>query len=140
ECRVGLESTIVDLTSDAPRILRSGPLTRQQIEAVLGEPVAQPEHHDVAVAGNMKVHYQPRTPLYVMSRESLVAYVRESTAQRLVVLSYSTAIPEISDIAVQRAMPQDKAAYASGLYRQLHELDELKADAILLEQPPTDED
>src|SRR5690606_9785727 len=51
ECRVGLESTIVDLTSDAPRILRSGPLTRQQIEAVLGEPVAQPEHHDVAVAG-----------------------------------------------------------------------------------------
>jgi hypothetical protein len=38
-CKVGLESTIVDLTGDTARILRSGPITREQLEAVLGQPV-----------------------------------------------------------------------------------------------------
>lgn len=39
DCRLGIESTIVDLTVTPPRILREGGLTRAQIEEVLGETV-----------------------------------------------------------------------------------------------------
>src|SRR5688500_47215 len=34
-CKVGIESTVLDLTSDPPRILRPGAVTREQIEAVI---------------------------------------------------------------------------------------------------------
>jgi Sua5/YciO/YrdC/YwlC family protein len=141
-CRVGLESTIVDLTTDTPRILRSGPLTRQQLEAVLGQPVLQPQQHEVAVAGNMKVHYQPRTPLYVLSRDELLDRLKQRAGARLAIVWYGS-MPDSFDGSVvlsARTMPTDKAAYASALYRELHELDSLQADAILLERPPQDED
>src|SRR5690606_35176522 len=49
DCAVGLESTIVDLTQAPIRILRAGPISRQQLEEVLGEPVDLPEVHQEAV-------------------------------------------------------------------------------------------
>jgi tRNA threonylcarbamoyl adenosine modification protein (Sua5/YciO/YrdC/YwlC family) len=42
-CAAGQESTIVDLTGPMPRILRNGPITSQQLEAVLGTSVLSPE-------------------------------------------------------------------------------------------------
>jgi L-threonylcarbamoyladenylate synthase len=140
-CRVGLESTIVDLTETQPRILRSGPITRLQLEAVLGVPVMLPASHDVAVPGNMLVHYQPRAPLHVMERVALEHYLATHATGRLAVLSYGEA-PSLHHTAMLAClpMPKDKAGYASVLYRYLHELDALQPEAILLEQPPTEEE
>ncbi len=39
DCRVGIESTVIDMTSEVPTILRPGILTREQISAVLGREV-----------------------------------------------------------------------------------------------------
>ncbi|MCB9524624.1 MAG: threonylcarbamoyl-AMP synthase [Myxococcales bacterium] len=63
-CRVGLESTIVDLAHPYPRIVRRGGLVPAAIEAALGQavPVERPDH--VAAPGVLDVHYAPRTPLY----------------------------------------------------------------------------
>ncbi|HWQ80502.1 MAG TPA: L-threonylcarbamoyladenylate synthase [Anaerovoracaceae bacterium] len=40
DCRVGIESTVLDMTGDVPTILRPGIVTAENIEAVLGEKVA----------------------------------------------------------------------------------------------------
>ncbi len=40
DCRVGIESTVLDLTGDVPTILRPGILTAENIEAAIGEKVA----------------------------------------------------------------------------------------------------
>ena len=141
-CRVGLESTIVDLTGDRVRILRSGPITRQQLETVLGQPVELPLQHDTAVPGNMQVHYQPHAPLHLLPREQLLAQLAAHPAATLGVLFYGAIPPGLALHAglYCLALPADKAGYARELYRRLHELDGLHPARILLEAPPVGAD
>jgi L-threonylcarbamoyladenylate synthase len=139
-CQIGLESTIVDLTdAGAPRILRSGPITRAQVEEVLGLRVQVPATHTVAAPGNMQTHYQPRSPLHVLPRAELFELLKhEDAAQSAVVLYGEAATPPTPPLAL-RCLSRDKSAYARALYHTLHELDQLHPARILLEQPPQDE-
>lgn len=77
ECRVGVESTIVDLTDPArPRLLRPGGLSVESIEAVLGLSVIRPRSSETRVRagvaapapGMLTQHYSPRTPLTLHRR------------------------------------------------------------------------
>ncbi len=71
---VGLESTILDMSSETPAILRPGAVTKEQIEAVLGEPVRAakdlvPESGDdfSPKAPGMKYrHYAPKAELFLI--------------------------------------------------------------------------
>ncbi len=56
-CTVGVESTIIDLTLDPPRLLRPGGVTLEQLRAVLGEVAV-----DKAVTGLLGEHETPRAP------------------------------------------------------------------------------
>lgn len=66
-CRIGLESTIVDLRDPhRPRLLRLGAVTKTQIERTLGTKLADSRHprREAPVApGQLPRHYSPRTPL-----------------------------------------------------------------------------
>ena len=55
----GLESTIVDLSDDRPRLLRPGSVATAEIEAVIGEPLAPPEDGAIAAPGMLASHYAP---------------------------------------------------------------------------------
>ena len=60
---IGLESTIVDATSETPRLLRLGGLARAGIEGVLGTPLADPVHDPQGqpmAPGMLASHYAPR--------------------------------------------------------------------------------
>src|SRR5690606_22557445 len=67
---VGIESTVLDLSADPPRVLRPGPIDASEIASVLGTDVldattAQALATDgraAASPGLMAVHYAPRTP------------------------------------------------------------------------------
>ena len=54
---MGVESTVVDMTSDVPRILRPGGVTREQIAAVCGDCVV-----DSAVMRPLREDERPRSP------------------------------------------------------------------------------
>ena len=76
-CRVGVESTIVDLTEQPPRLLRPGGITPEQLTEVLGEltvdkaVTAQLGKDEVAKAPGMKYrHYAPQCPLVIVSGSS----------------------------------------------------------------------
>lgn len=66
-CAVGLESTIIDATSDRPILLRPGGTTIESIESVLGTPILQVEHNSdektPRAPGMLKRHYAPSIPL-----------------------------------------------------------------------------
>ncbi|MDE1917544.1 MAG: threonylcarbamoyl-AMP synthase [Sphingomonadales bacterium] len=64
-CDQGLESTILALRAGAGwQILRPGPITQQQIEAVLGEvPTAAQEDAGIEAPGQMTSHYAPGKPV-----------------------------------------------------------------------------
>ncbi len=64
-CQVGIESTVLDLSGDAPRILRPGIISPQQISAVIDMPVTvitNPKDK-VNSPGVRYKHYAPKVPL-----------------------------------------------------------------------------
>lgn len=74
DCRVGIESTVLDLTSETPMILRPGIITAESIEAVLEKPVqldpslkGRPEEELIAKSPGMKYkHYAPKAQMLVV--------------------------------------------------------------------------
>ena len=56
---VGVESTIVDCTAEAPRILRPGAITREMVEDVTGIVVTN-EGVAIRVSGSLEQHYSPK--------------------------------------------------------------------------------
>jgi L-threonylcarbamoyladenylate synthase len=70
EALFGVESTIIDLTSEPPRLLRPGPIPVEDLERVLGIRISIPDHArglseaEIAESPGMKYrHYAPDTPL-----------------------------------------------------------------------------
>ena len=83
-CRVGVESTIVDLTEDRPRLLRPGGVTPEQLLEVLGDLIvdravtAQIDKDAVVKAPGMKYkHYAPQSEVIIVSgsREAAASYI-----------------------------------------------------------------
>ncbi len=82
--KIGIESTVVDLSSSRTRILRLGPIHTEAISAILGE---EPEMSEPKAANNkakaplspglLVKHYQPESPLQVFSStERLMAFLK----------------------------------------------------------------
>jgi L-threonylcarbamoyladenylate synthase len=58
-CDVGVESTIIDCTADAPRILRPGAITEEMIEHSTGIHPLNTEGLAIRVSGSLESHYSP---------------------------------------------------------------------------------
>ncbi|MGW2572748.1 L-threonylcarbamoyladenylate synthase [Streptomyces sp. NPDC001537] len=136
-CEVGVESTIVDATGEMPSILRPGGVTREDLEAVLGHPLAVHATSSVRVPGQHPSHYAPRARVVLVEPEKVVA--EAETAQELghqvgVFLPASVADTPVKAHAVV-ALPASTAAYARGLYGFLRELDQRGCDLIVASLP-----
>jgi L-threonylcarbamoyladenylate synthase len=140
---VGIESTVLDLSSDRPRVLRPGLLSTEELAAVLQEEVAiaQPTRAGAAPRpspGMMDRHYAPRAELRLFgpeNRPEIVAEAGQALAAGELVGALLLSPLEISP-AHAIAMPHDAAGYARLLYASLHALDDLGCDLILVERPP----
>lgn len=130
-CSIGVESTIVDCTTETPRILRAGPITQAMLEDVLQKKIELPHQHEVSVAGNMRAHYQPEAPVFILPLPVLLAALTSQDA----VLYYSD-IAALHHHPLRQQLPANKAGYAAKLYAALHDLDALSPGKILIEQPP----
>jgi L-threonylcarbamoyladenylate synthase len=124
-CRVGVESTIVDLSSGAPRVLRPGQLGREELEDFLGVSLGQASVDAPRVPGALDRHYAPTTPTRFADAEPAPG--------RWGWLGFA----EQGAAAAQVVMPADPEDYARRLYAALRELDEEELDVILVEHPPT---
>ncbi|WP_436791311.1 L-threonylcarbamoyladenylate synthase [Yinghuangia sp. YIM S10712] len=136
-CGVGVESTIVDATGDVPTILRPGGVTREDLEAALGRPLAVPSASRVRVPGQHPSHYAPRARVVLVEPEKVVA--EAELAQELghrvgVFLPPSFADAEVKAHAAVE-VPGSMAEYARGLYGFLRELDRQGCDLIVASLP-----
>jgi L-threonylcarbamoyladenylate synthase len=130
---VGIESSIVDLASESPALLRPGAIRAEQLEQVLGAPVAtQAGAAAPRVPGTLERHYAPKTPLHLVPAHSLDAEIVRLGA-RVAVLAFAR--PD-ERARVWLRMPREPAAYARRLYAALRELDSAGCERILVEAPP----
>ncbi len=138
-CQVGLESTIIDLSGNMPRLLRPGLITSQEIADILKIDINIPhasKPNEIRAPGMMEVHYAPRTPAMLCPAEQLPDRIRllQNSGKKFGLLSCQLEITETSQLCVLR-LPQQADAYAQKFYAALRELDRLQLDFILVEQP-----
>jgi L-threonylcarbamoyladenylate synthase len=79
-CALGVESTIVDLTTDVPTILRPGGCPVEQIEAVLGRPVERVASGPSRAPGMLAAHYAPMAGVLVVEEARAAAAAMEAVA------------------------------------------------------------
>ncbi len=142
KCQVGLESTILDLSTEHPVLLRPGSITRTQLAGVLGEPpkFMVVGKTDIRAPGLLPSHYAPQTPLELVKTDQLKKRLRElnelNLRTGLIVLSrvtadvYNRVLNEIIE------MPSNANSYARNLYASMRFLDRGGFDRILVEAPP----
>ncbi|MFI5458089.1 MAG: L-threonylcarbamoyladenylate synthase [Isosphaerales bacterium] len=138
---VGLESTVLDLTTARPRLLRPGPISIKDLESALFgrrvvEPIADEPAGRPSSPGQMPVHYAPRTPSFRVERgEDLGGVVhRGNTA----VVSFGEQADRALPAAVARFTLESPAEASRRLYDVLHHCDSLGLDSIVVVMPPAD--
>ncbi|MGE0724520.1 MAG: L-threonylcarbamoyladenylate synthase [Alphaproteobacteria bacterium] len=130
-CRVGLESTVLDLTGPEARLLRPGGVPRAALDAALGGPVADaaPDTGPVRSPGRLASHYAPSRPLRLAARsvgpdEALLAFGPAPPAGAVAMLNLSAA--------------GDPTEAAANLFAHLRALDHAPARAIAVMPIPQD--
>jgi len=146
-CQVGVESTIVDLSGNRPKLLRPGHITRHEIEAVLQTELMmispqseQTYQFEMRAPGMMAVHYAPVTVAMLCPADRLPEMIQELNFRnkKFGILAYSLEQEE-NRLTRVILMPERADDYAQALYASLRELDSLHLDMILVEQPPETE-
>ncbi len=137
ECEAGIESVIVDCSRGVPALLRPGVLTREQLEAALGQPLREAGTDAPRASGTLEAHYAPRAKLRLMTAEQLriALGMLPKSGVNPVAVYFRTVTPGRS-VRVYRAMPDNPIAAAHELFSALRELDATGASLIWVETPP----
>lgn len=128
-CQVGLESTIVDLTSVRVKILRPGGVSLDALSRLLGYTPEVVGKSQVRVSGSLESHYAPTTPAFLVDRAEPQAADEKSGV-------ISLEAKPTSSKSVWVTLPNDAEHYGHLLYATLRRLDGLGLERILIEQVP----
>lgn len=121
-CPIGVESTIVDVSTDVPALLRPGGVPREAIEAFLGRPLAAATA--VRAPGMLPSHYAPAARLVAVAPGDLGGAC--ALAPRPVGALASAAVLAAAKLPADVSaveLPDDPAAMAHELYGALRMLD-----------------
>jgi L-threonylcarbamoyladenylate synthase len=132
--RVGVESTIVDLSRDEPTLLRPGGLPREELERILGRRLAKSKQR-VRAPGSFQSHYAPRAGV-------LLAEPGEAIARALALSSdgarVAVAVPEgveVPEPLVCLRIPGEVEGLARELYALLRAIDAAGVDVGVVSVP-----
>jgi L-threonylcarbamoyladenylate synthase len=143
-CSAGIESTVVDLSAGAPRVLRPGAIGIAALRArlpdlVISQALVEADAPHPAPGMDAK-HYAPRALLMVVDgRGAAVARWQEMVdagESRAALVLRGGAAP---DDPLVHVLPADPEGYASLLFAALHALDDAGAAVIVVEAVPDEE-
>jgi len=144
QSRVGIESTVLDLSVRPPQVLRPGMIHGESLAAVVGQVAGQKSPartgKHLRSPGLLHKHYAPKAKLVVLNWQhdaDLKAQLATLNAQRSTchVIAH-TRIPSAETFARVSVMPHDAAAFARAIYAELHRCDAAGAELIVVEAPP----
>jgi L-threonylcarbamoyladenylate synthase len=128
-CAVGVESTIIDCTGNAPRVLRPGGITAEVIEESTGlKPtfVNASDAEQIRVSGSLEKHYSPAAKVLLdQTPVSGQGFIAPSS--------------RVTPTGVKRlTAPKNIDEFARDLYAALRKADELGLAEVVVEQPTGD--
>ena len=125
-CQVGVESTIIDCTSDAPQILRLGAITKEMIAESTGLLVIDEPTSDIRVSGSLESHYAPNAKVVLDSNPE--------TGDGFIAID---SIPTPAG-AIRLAAPSSIEGYAREIYSALRFADAQGLTKVCVIQPEGD--
>ena len=144
-CRVGVESTIIDLTDSTPRLLRPGGITTEELCSILGDiiidkaVVSSVDKDAVVKAPGMKYrHYAPQCRVLVVKGSVNVAagYVREHWQPGDRVLCFEEELDAFAPFnPLAYGKKADTDTLLAGLFAALRELDDPKIGTVFARCP-----
>jgi L-threonylcarbamoyladenylate synthase len=123
---VGVESTIIDCTTESPKILRPGAITEEMIEAVTAIDISY-DATEIRVSGSLENHYSPNA--------QVVLDIAPEKGDGFIALA-STATP---DGVIRLSSPQSNEEFARVLYTSLRSADEQSLSRVVVHQPSGDD-
>ncbi len=138
-CTVGVESTIVDVSSGNVRILRPGMMTAEAIQQIAGITAKPYEKGGVSprVSGNLTKHYAPTTPVTLMTHDDLIAAWTTLTSLEQATRGLITLDDFVKVHSPQHiSLGQHPTGYAERLYAALRHLDTMGLTSLWVELPP----
>lgn len=136
-CRVGIESTVVDLRGETPILLRPGIISRHELETIVG-PVGSPSASEGSTAkpspGMLDRHYAPKAQVHLFPTLTDAHFhaVLLGSGKKIGVLAFNPTKLKAEEIL----LPANPAEYAQRLYASLRTLDDAGCGLILIEEPP----
>lgn len=135
-CSVGVESTVITVVTDVPRILRPGLITCEQLESVIGEVAVDHavlnklENNEKAASPGMKYkHYAPRARVILVrgSDEKYITFVNRIYARdkSVAAMCYDEDKPRLSAPCITIGARDDEEAQAQALFDALRAVDEI---------------
>jgi L-threonylcarbamoyladenylate synthase len=159
--RVGIESTVLDLAGERPRLLRLGGTPREQIEALIGPveiagPVRAGDSGSAGgrdtvppagleSPGQLTSHYAPRTPLSVYRREDIAALdyrpgegflFFDGAAREAWTARNGGGVQNAGTAVMTLSETGDMIEAAAALFDTLHKLDALGLSRIRAQEAP----
>ena len=136
-CRIGLESTVIDMSTNSPHILRSGAITIDMIQAAIGHVTLPMQSNGTATPkspGMQHRHYAPNVRIVAASPNEwpqAMAAWRDSELH-IGILSHRTMLKEES-VAFYRHVPGSDEQYAKGLFAAFLDAEAANIDVLLVE-------
>ena len=145
---IGLESTIVDLTSKEPMILRPGYITQDMLKEVLGEVTIDRTIIDAASTERPKApgmkyrHYAPKGSLTIVqgSQQEVVDYINAKAKEAMaagkrvgIIGTDATSTFYSADVIKSVGNREDEATIAHELFKVLREFDDENIDIMFSE-------
>jgi L-threonylcarbamoyladenylate synthase len=153
-CEIGVESTVLDLCSDNPRILRPGGISLEALRTIL--PEVQPpvrrntvdergESLAMKAPGQLNIHYAPKVPLLLFDgtieemHASMLTEIehRHAKGERVGILAAEEDIPTFQDthaLVYSAGSDGDLMQVAAHLFAGLRYLEEANVRVILCRQ------
>ena len=143
DCEYGVESTVITLATDVPTLLRPGAITKEMIEAVIGEITVAPavlegmKNDEVAASPGMKYkHYAPKAKVVIVNADKK-EYEKFVNAQKgAFALCFDD--DEVIIPKVTFGRENDDLSQAKELFDALRELDEMGAKKVYARIPHKD--
>jgi L-threonylcarbamoyladenylate synthase len=142
-CAHGIESTVLDLTREAPTVLRHGALSVASLRAVIptlrvevGVREGDTASPGTASPGTAARHYAPGCAVWVVDRDA----VPEARAAMAAAHGEPVMVLRIGAGEAARGvrwLPADPEGYAAALYEALHAVEDADAVALVVEAPPS---
>lgn len=140
-CNVGIESTIVDVTTETVKVLRPGIISAEQISALLAQPLDSSTNSTLRVSGHLASHYAPSTETQLVTTTGLLDRIHENLAsqKRIFVIARQKQSVQHENL-IWLNMSENAQVYAHDLYANLRQADNAGADLILIEAVPDNKD